>query len=151
MSLALLFLVSVYSTEGLSCYCPTVCSEDAIEQIKQGCKGGVVDDACHCCKVCAKLEGETCGGLWDLEGRCDQGLFCKTPGEPSPYSMKRGICVKNQLTEVATVSCNYVCVCVAHALRTNSWRIFKTNKSFPVKTFIELEVKHKYLYIFPKG
>ena len=108
VSLALLFLLSVYSTEGLSCYCRTLCSDDEIERIRRGCNGGIVDDACHCCKTCAKVEGETCGGLWALEGKCDQGLFCKTPGEPRRYSMRRGICVKSQITEVAKVSCNCV-------------------------------------------
>ena len=104
-SLALLFLVSVYSAEGLSCYCGSSdCSERAIERIKQRCKGGIVDDICHCCKTCAKVEGETCGGMWGLEGTCDQGLYCKTPGEPSRYTMMRGICAASQTAKLTIVS-----------------------------------------------
>lgn len=104
-SLALLFLVSVYSAEGLSCYCRSSdCSEGAIERIKRRCKGGIVADVCHCCVTCAKVEGETCGGMWDLEGTCDQGLDCKTLSEPSGYTMTRGICVASQTAKRTRVS-----------------------------------------------
>ena len=40
------------------------------------CKGGTVKDICGCCTVCAKVEGERCGGEWETEGRCDSGLEC---------------------------------------------------------------------------
>ena len=40
------------------------------------CKGGLVKDICGCCTVCAKVEGESCGGQWKTVGRCDSGLTC---------------------------------------------------------------------------
>ena len=40
------------------------------------CKGGLVKSICGCCNVCAKVEGERCGGQWQTLGRCDSGLKC---------------------------------------------------------------------------
>uniref|UniRef100_UPI003980FBB8 hypothetical protein n=1 Tax=Salmonella sp. s54925 TaxID=3159674 RepID=UPI003980FBB8 len=45
--------------------------------VKKQCRGGLTLDVCGCCKICAKLEGEVCDGMWGLLGDCDQGLFCK--------------------------------------------------------------------------
>ena len=39
--------------------------------------GAMVSDVCGCCNVCAKLEGERCGGVWDMYGTCAPGLKCK--------------------------------------------------------------------------
>lgn len=44
--------------------------------LKLQCKGGVTTGVCGCCPVCARVEGETCGGSWDYLGKCDQGLVC---------------------------------------------------------------------------
>jgi len=41
------------------------------------CKGGLVRGVCNCCPVCARTEGETCGGQWNYLGRCDEGLACE--------------------------------------------------------------------------
>ncbi|XP_054710698.1 uncharacterized protein LOC129224067 [Uloborus diversus] len=68
------------------------------------CRGGYTLDICGCCRVCAKLEGEKCGGQHDYLGKCDRDLFC----EPQPpavvsffregikrvYKVHRGICKK---------------------------------------------------------
>ena len=44
------------------------------------CKGGLVKDVCGCCVICAKLNGEKCGGPWHEYGTCDYGLTCyKSP------------------------------------------------------------------------
>ena len=40
------------------------------------CKGGLVKSICGCCNVCAKVEGERCGGPWQTQGQCDSGLKC---------------------------------------------------------------------------
>lgn len=40
------------------------------------CKGGLTNDVGGCCKTCAKVEGESCGGPWGIEGSCDVGLYC---------------------------------------------------------------------------
>uniref|UniRef100_A0A7N6A603 Ig-like domain-containing protein n=1 Tax=Anabas testudineus TaxID=64144 RepID=A0A7N6A603_ANATE len=44
--------------------------------LKLQCKGGVTTGVCGCCPVCARTEGETCGGTWDYLGKCDEGLVC---------------------------------------------------------------------------
>ncbi|RXG69398.1 Single insulin-like growth factor-binding domain protein-2 [Armadillidium vulgare] len=33
-------------------------------------------DACHCCHECKKGPGEKCGGLFNLDGICGDGLVC---------------------------------------------------------------------------
>lgn len=49
-----------------------------------GCPGGQTLDSCHCCKLCARVEGETChtGGYGEDERRCDDGLICKIDPPP---------------------------------------------------------------------
>ena len=37
---------------------------------------GTVKDACGCCDVCARGEGESCGGLFYNHGKCGNGLNC---------------------------------------------------------------------------
>ena len=32
---------------------------------------------CNCCPKCARLEGESCGGLWEMYGQCAKGLECQ--------------------------------------------------------------------------
>merc|ERR1711953_1088301 len=38
--------------------------------------GSYTTDVCGCCEVCAKAEGETCGGPWGTFGSCAAGLRC---------------------------------------------------------------------------
>jgi Insulin-like growth factor binding protein len=40
------------------------------------CPGGIVRGVCDCCPVCARIEGQSCGGRWNYLGRCDAGLHC---------------------------------------------------------------------------
>lgn len=40
------------------------------------------------CLTCTKLEGEPCGGLWDLQGICNSELVC----QPTPDGQS-GVCV----------------------------------------------------------
>lgn len=56
------------------------------------CKAGLVPDPCNCCELCAKVEGETCGGRWNLEGTCADGLKCVVADDDDPdigYCRKR--------------------------------------------------------------
>ncbi|KAI8485102.1 hypothetical protein Bbelb_372080 [Branchiostoma belcheri] len=47
------------------------------------CAGDVTKDACDCCDVCAKIEGQSCGGPWDTSGTCSSGLTCVVdPNDP---------------------------------------------------------------------
>jgi len=49
------------------------------------CRGGLARGVCNCCPVCAKLEGDPCGGQWNYLGKCDAGLYCETgSGIPTP-------------------------------------------------------------------
>jgi len=48
------------------------------------CRGGVVRGVCNCCPVCAKLEGDPCGGQWNYLGTCDVGLYCDTASALRP-------------------------------------------------------------------
>ncbi|KAI3371204.1 hypothetical protein L3Q82_023829, partial [Scortum barcoo] len=58
------------------------------------CKGGVTTGVCGCCPVCARQEGETCGGTWDYLGKCDEGLVCvyQDSAADKPDAERKGIC-----------------------------------------------------------
>ncbi|XP_041469841.1 cysteine-rich motor neuron 1 protein-like [Lytechinus variegatus] len=72
MKFLVLFLSLVATGAALSCgtcereKCPTL-----------SCQGGVVEDVCQCCKECAKLDGQSCGGRFKKYGQCDNGLVCE--------------------------------------------------------------------------
>ncbi|KAM3609176.1 uncharacterized protein V6R79_010700 [Siganus canaliculatus] len=58
------------------------------------CGGGVTTGVCGCCPVCAKTEGERCGGKWDYLGKCDEGLVCvyQDSSADKPEAERGGIC-----------------------------------------------------------
>uniref|UniRef100_A0A3B4YYQ8 Si:ch73-330k17.3 n=1 Tax=Stegastes partitus TaxID=144197 RepID=A0A3B4YYQ8_9TELE len=62
--------------------------------LKLRCKGGVTTGVCGCCPVCARTEGETCGGTWDYLGKCDEGLVCvhQDSSADKPEAERKGIC-----------------------------------------------------------
>ncbi|KAL7401855.1 hypothetical protein ABVT39_005431 [Epinephelus coioides] len=61
--------------------------------LKLQCKGGVTTGVCGCCPVCARAEGETCGGTWDYLGKCDEGLVCVyQDSADKPDAERKGIC-----------------------------------------------------------
>ncbi|XP_029379616.1 cysteine-rich motor neuron 1 protein [Echeneis naucrates] len=62
--------------------------------LKLQCKGGVTTGVCGCCPVCARTEGESCGGTWDYLGKCDEGLVCAHQGAAAdkPDEERQGIC-----------------------------------------------------------
>lgn len=64
--------------------------------LKLQCKGGVTTGVCGCCPVCARTEGETCGGTWDYLGKCDKGLVCvyQDAAEEEEHS---GICKAGEI------------------------------------------------------
>ena len=112
VSLALFLILSVNGVKGLSCYCREAECEDE-KAIKLRCKGGLVFDVCHCCKTCAKVEGERCGGLWGLYGECDQGLYCDRE-DANEFAMTAGICARKGHAYAARVSVNFVYMCVLY-------------------------------------
>ncbi|XP_068203247.1 single insulin-like growth factor-binding domain protein-2 [Palaemon carinicauda] len=50
------------------------------------CNWGLALDMCGCCYVCAKGEGEKCGGQWGWHGRCGRGLYCRVAPTPTTHS-----------------------------------------------------------------
>lgn len=59
---------------------------------------GEVLEPCGCCKVCAKAEGEQCGGPFGISGECGEGLRCEVEKQDveDPYTIiaLEGTCVK---------------------------------------------------------
>lgn len=73
------------------------------------CKGGVTTGVCGCCPVCARTEGESCGGTWDYLGKCDQGLVCVHEEESGQEKTERtGVC-KPVIEPVESENCHPEC------------------------------------------
>ena len=76
--------------EALGLQCPPCervhCSPRRPSRLR--CRGGIVRGVCNCCPVCAKLEGDPCGGQWNYLGRCDAGLYCDTGAHGSKMSRR---------------------------------------------------------------
>ncbi|XP_066962768.1 venom protein 302-like [Macrobrachium rosenbergii] len=76
------FVALIESAYGLTCPCHKdvdfTCTDEPTEA---SCSYGRVDDACKCCKECAKGPEEQCGGPWGVSGTCAEGYTCvKVPG-----------------------------------------------------------------------
>lgn len=77
-----------------------VCSPSECEDIsKDDCPGGgTVWDPCRCCRVCARIEGEPCGGPHGFYGTCADGLDCivssHASGKPVLAANSEGICTR---------------------------------------------------------
>ncbi|XP_032241037.2 venom protein 302 [Nematostella vectensis] len=72
-----LLCVTLPALDALSCLS---CDMFECPPPPKDCKGGLAKDICGCCKVCAKVVGEKCGGPWNYDGTCDKGLFCDKKG-----------------------------------------------------------------------
>lgn len=56
-----------------------------------------IDDYCSCCPVCARQEGQQCGGIYEGSPVCGQGLKCHKPAlraDELEYNQD-GVCVKD--------------------------------------------------------
>ncbi|KAK6619060.1 hypothetical protein RUM44_003442 [Polyplax serrata] len=75
-----------------------VCSPSECEDVsKDDCPGGgTVWDPCKCCRVCARIDGEPCGGPHGFYGTCADGLDCivatHASGKPVLAANSEGIC-----------------------------------------------------------
>ena len=71
-------------------------TKDKIVIARDGCLGGVVYERCGCCKVCAKVEGESCAGHYLSEGLCDENLRCTVSEKLSQRGElnETGICLR---------------------------------------------------------
>ncbi|CAN9499116.1 unnamed protein product [Ophioblennius macclurei] len=102
------------------------------------CKGGVTTGICGCCPVCAKTEGESCGGTWDYLGKCDEGLVCihQEEGDGKPEAERKGVC-KAVIEAVDSDSCHPECTkeyCQANPLKVCSARFASLEKKSPQDT-----------------
>ena len=64
--------------------CPQSCSHVICigeKALTNFCKSGVVMDSCNCCHVCAKTEGDLCGGYMDIQGKCREEFHCQLDKE----------------------------------------------------------------------
>ncbi|KAK2159760.1 hypothetical protein LSH36_147g09041 [Paralvinella palmiformis] len=82
-------------SQSLELQCPPCnklhCSPRNVRRLR--CKGGITRGVCNCCPVCAKLQGESCGGQWNFLGKCDRGLRCIPDESP-----------RNDITEILTMA-----------------------------------------------
>ncbi|XP_034939320.1 cysteine-rich motor neuron 1 protein [Chelonus insularis] len=86
-----IIVLSLAVARALSCVCsPLEC--DILTE--EDCPGGLTWDPCKCCKVCARVEGEPCGGLFGFSGRCAVGLQCVIKNLRPPEELDEGICSK---------------------------------------------------------
>nr|P0CJ14.1 RecName: Full=Venom protein 302; Flags: Precursor [Lychas mucronatus] len=81
---------SIYS---LSCPCQWNKSLRDSCRIPENCLAGTTKDVCGCCDVCAKIEGESCGGPWNIGGSCAVGLTCVKVDKRNFHS--KGVCKLN--------------------------------------------------------
>uniref|UniRef100_A0A224X881 Putative venom gland protein n=1 Tax=Megacormus gertschi TaxID=1843536 RepID=A0A224X881_9SCOR len=75
-------VVSVYSLS-----CPCWDEEDPTKHCPPrptSCPLGYTTDPCGCCPLCYKVEGEGCGGPWQVGGVCGEGLRCEKGVDSDP-------------------------------------------------------------------
>lgn len=97
--LTLLCLTCVI-VSSFSCVCsPSECEDISEDDCPAG--GGTVWDPCGCCRVCARVEGEPCGGPHGFYGACADGLDCivasHASGKPVLAANSEGICTRELL------------------------------------------------------
>lgn len=78
LSIYVVFVVAakrVTNANRLSCVCSLAECENVNESdCPNG--AGTVWDSCKCCRVCARVENEPCGGPFGFSGSCAAGLEC---------------------------------------------------------------------------
>ncbi|XP_011300108.1 single insulin-like growth factor-binding domain protein-2 [Fopius arisanus] len=86
-----IIVLSLAVARALSCVCsPLEC--DVLTN--EDCPGGLTWDPCRCCRVCARVEGEPCGGLFGFSGSCAVGLQCVIKNLRPPDELDEGTCSK---------------------------------------------------------
>nr|CAD7567650.1 unnamed protein product [Timema californicum] len=82
--------------DGFSC----VCSLSECEELsEEDCPGEeTVWDPCGCCRVCARVENEPCGGPYGFHGSCARGLDCvvaaPATGKAVQDANSEGVCTR---------------------------------------------------------
>nr|ADN06258.1 crustacean hematopoietic factor [Pacifastacus leniusculus] len=83
----LALLALIHMSAGLSCL---PCEKRVCPLLK--CAYGAEKDVCFCCNRCLKGVGEACGGIWNLDGSCAQGLVCSNPSTAAIPNQEPGVC-----------------------------------------------------------
>nr|API81347.1 venom toxin [Hemiscorpius lepturus] len=90
--ITLIMLGVTLSTTALSC---RRCGTYECPPLPADCPWGTVKDPCFCCLVCAKGLNEICGGVWNISGKCGEGLKCvKDGGSDIRSFIEAGRCQK---------------------------------------------------------
>ncbi|XP_076221389.1 crimpy isoform X2 [Nomia melanderi] len=85
-------VLSVAVARALSCVCSPLECEVLTDE---DCPAGLISDPCGCCKECARVEGETCGGPFGFSGSCAAGLQCVIKNLlPNAREVDEGVCTK---------------------------------------------------------
>jgi hypothetical protein len=72
------------------------CQEERCRPMRKqmlNCRGGYTLDICNCCPTCAMVDGDFCGGDYQMFGKCDRGLVCR----PNDEDAKRYGVYKNPI------------------------------------------------------
>jgi hypothetical protein len=72
--------------------CPG-CKEIRCPGRAKQCTRGILRDACNCCNICARNEGEVCGGKYYIHGKCAQEAHCDL--RRATIDNPVGVCVNN--------------------------------------------------------
>ncbi|KAF7409810.1 hypothetical protein HZH68_004191 [Vespula germanica] len=93
----IIVVLSIAVARALSCVCsPLEC--DVLTD--EDCPGGLTWDPCRCCKVCARVEGEPCGGLFGFSGSCAVGLQCVIKNLlPHTREVDEGVCATSNISD----------------------------------------------------
>lgn len=84
----LITFTAICTVESLRC---SPCVSSNCPQIRCESPRTLVDDICHCCKVCGRIDGEVCGGPYSGGApRCNSVLTCHLD-DPNDYN-SNGIC-----------------------------------------------------------
>ncbi|KAL7630275.1 UNVERIFIED_CONTAM: hypothetical protein RMT77_019580 [Armadillidium vulgare] len=94
------FIILIFSFVGIfSLRCTNCDRSKCPSNIEDKCPWGVGPPyACTCCDACLKGPGESCEGIWHMEGFCAEGLECEPLPDSTDYGepyKPRGKCVSN--------------------------------------------------------
>lgn len=70
-----LLLERTINANHLSCVCSLAECEN-VNDVDCPNGAGTVWDSCRCCRICARVENEPCGGPYGFSGSCAEGLEC---------------------------------------------------------------------------